>query len=226
MGYILGVCPHCNNVMSMPDDSASVRCPTCQQEVVTAEAAALAGESNPQPNAHPYGRAANYAANGNIPPYDASSGFGAYGGENPSFAPTTPLLGAWKTNVLFTVLGVLACAAVNGFLGGSIDANGEVTGGAMTGVLSLAYIIFTIVYALKIYPSYFSDKPMLDSVEAISFLNTFAGGIIFGLLWNHNLTLKKIGISHIVYVVLIGVIFILAILLVAAGVMYVMGSMA
>ena len=36
MGYILGVCPQCNNVMSMPDDSNLVRCPTCQAEVSAA----------------------------------------------------------------------------------------------------------------------------------------------------------------------------------------------
>ena len=66
------------------------------------------------------------------------------------------------------------------------------------------------MYAAKIYPSYFTDKPMIDSPEAVSFLNTFVGGIIFGLIWNHNLTRKEKGIAHIVFIVFIAVAFVLA----------------
>ena len=75
MGYILGVCPQCNNVMSMPDDSNLVRCPTCQAEVVASEAAALAGASSNmgavQQPADPYGNAQN------MPSFAAAPAFGA-----------------------------------------------------------------------------------------------------------------------------------------------------
>jgi hypothetical protein len=189
--------------MSMPDDSAIVRCPTCQAEVNAAEAAALAGsngqvggQQQPQPQ-DPYSNAINTS-------FQAS--------EYTAPAGTAPFLGIWKTNVLFTVLGVLAGMAINGFTGSAVDTEGNYTGGAMVGVLAIAYLIFTIVYAAKIYPSYFSDKPMISSSEAVSFLNTFCGGIIFGLLWNHNLTLKNKGISNVVFIVLIAVEFVLVFL--------------
>lgn len=207
MGYIMGQCPQCNNVMSMPDDSAIVRCPTCQAEVSAAEASALAG-GNPeiggtQPTTDPYSAAQQFSSNPDT-----------WIQQPPVFATNAPLLGTWKTNVIFTILGVLAAAIFNGFVGGSLDENGQATGGAITGIFSLAYLIFCIVYAAKIYPSYFTEKPMITSNEAISFLNTFVGGIIFGLLWNHNLTRQDKGISNIVFIVLIGVSFVLAILLV------------
>ena len=201
MGYNLGVCPQCNNVMSMPDDSAVVRCPTCQAEVNATEAAALAGANQQmggqQAPQNPYGDAVNMTS---------------YQNPAPMFT-TAPLLGTWQTNVLFTVLGVLAAAVFNGFVGASTtDANGMPTSSTMQGIFALIYVIFCIVYAVKIYPSYFSEKPMLTSNQAISFLNTFAGGLIFGLLWNHNLTRKEKGISNIVYVALIGASFVLAII--------------
>jgi len=203
MGYNLGVCPQCNNVMSMPDDSAVVRCPTCQAEVNAAEAAALAG-ANQQTGAqqtpqNPYGNAMDTT-------YLST----------PQAPASAPLLGTWKTNALFTVLGVLAAGAFNGFVGATTtDANGMSSApSSLQGIFALVYLVFCIVYALKIYPSYFSEKPMINSSEAISFLNTFAGGIIFGLIWNHNLTRMEKGIAHIVYVVLIGVSFVVAILMV------------
>ena len=213
MGYNLGVCPQCNNVMSMPDDSAIVRCPTCQSEVSAAEAAALAGANSQmggqQQSQNPYGA----AMGGNYP-------------VQPTFSGSAPLLATWQTNVLFTVLGILATMAVNGFLGGSVDSNGEVHTTSMTGIFSLIYLVFIIVYAVKIYPSYFTEKPMIESNEAISFLNAFVGGIIFGLLWNHNLTLKNKGISHIVFVVLIAATFALVALLIMFGLMAVMAGAA
>ncbi|MDO4401110.1 MAG: hypothetical protein Q4D27_09220 [Coriobacteriia bacterium] len=211
MGYNLGVCPQCNNVMSMPDDSAIVRCPTCQSEVSAAEAAALAGANSQmgaqQQPQNPYGAAA-----GTTYPVQPTYGAGA------------PLLATWQTNVLFTVLGILATMAVNGFLGGSVDANGQVHTTTMSGIFALIYLAFIIVYAVKIYPSYFTEKPMIESSEAISFLNAFVGGIIFGLLWNHNLTLKNKGISHIVFVVLIAATFALVFLLLMFGAMAVMAG--
>ena len=198
MGYILGVCPQCNNVMSMPDDSAVVRCPTCQAEVNATEAAALAGANNQvggqqQAPQNPYGNALDTTTYSPVPTYDSA-----------------PFLAKWQTNVVFTVIGIIAAMIINGFTGGSVDSSGNITGGAVVGVLALAYIIFSIVYAAKIYPSYFTDKPMIDSPEAVSFLNTFVGGIIFGLIWNHNLTRKEKGIAHIVFIVFIAVTFVLA----------------
>ena len=193
MGYILGQCPQCNNVMSMPDDSAIVRCPTCQAEVSAAEASAIAG-------------AAQRASN----PY--AGAVGASSTPAPPIGAGAPLLNTWKTNVLFTVLGILAGIVINLFAQNSIDANGNPTPYAsMVAIFSLAFVAFAIVYAAKIYPSYFSERPMISSNEAISFLNGLVGGIIWGLLWNHNLTLQNKGVSHIVYIALIAAAFVLSI---------------
>jgi hypothetical protein len=211
MGYIMGVCPQCNNVMSMPDDCATVRCPSCQAEVRTAEAAALAG-GTPDPGVQqqqdPFAAAAGTVGQAGYPaPPQPPTG---------AFSGNAPLLGTWKTNALFTVLGIVAAIILNGFMGQSGNANSPfaASGGAVMGVLSLAYLVFCIFYAAKIYPSYFSDKPTLTSNEAISFLNGLVGGIIFGLLWNHNLTLREKGISNIVYIVLIATSFVLVFLLI------------
>jgi hypothetical protein len=55
-----------------------------------------------------------------------------------------------------------------------------------------------IIYALRVYPSYFTDKPVFKSNKVISFANFTFGAVIFGILWNTNLTAKKKGVSYIV----------------------------
>jgi hypothetical protein len=55
-----------------------------------------------------------------------------------------------------------------------------------------------ITYALRVYPSYFTDKPVFKSSKVISFANFTFGAVIFGALWNTNLTEKKKGVSYIV----------------------------
>ena len=231
MGYNLGVCPQCNNVMSMPDDSLQVQCPTCGQVVYAAEAAALAGSGagaqqgaaagpsagQQQNPADPYGQAAadgtmGAQQAGSTPPpspYTGARGLHA----TPGAENTAALGGTWKTNVLFTILGILAWMAVNGFSRMGVDENGDLTSsGTMIAIFAFIYVVFQIVYAAKIYPSYFSGKPMLESSEAISFLNAFVGGIIFGPLWNYNLTRGQKGISNIVFIVLLAATFVLAFL--------------
>jgi hypothetical protein len=86
--------------------------------------------------------------------------------------------------------------------------------------IAIAYIIFSIFYALKIYPSYFSEKPMIRNNNTVSFLNGLCGGIIFGLIWNSNLTNKKKGVSNIVFVILTILAIVLIFLVVVALGMY------
>lgn len=223
MGYVLGQCPQCNNVMSMPDDSAIVRCPTCQSEVSATEAAALAGNADamqgaqPQPEVQPqptppagndpYAQAAGMAGAQPTSAYtQPAPGYAPPPNQAPFYPQNTPapsaFVSGWKTNTLFTILGIAASMVFYGLaqLGTEPDASGGIAG--VVGILSLVYFIFAIVYAVKFYPAYFSDKPVVNSNEAASFLNGFVGGIIFGLLWNHNLTRREKGISHIVFVVL------------------------
>jgi hypothetical protein len=202
MEYILGKCPHCNNVMSMPNDSELVSCPTCHETVQLSEAAALAG--NPQPaQAVPANQGADNGA-----AWQNAANAQQPGMANPmqqgAFTGNAPVLGNWETSAGYTILGILACCAVNLLTSASMLSTESLGMASMGLIFSLIYLVFVIVYAVKIYPSFFTDKPMVTGSNAISFLNTFAGGIIFGLLWNHNLTRKDKGVSHIVYVVLIG----------------------
>lgn len=101
-----------------------------------------------------------------------------------------PLLSVWQTNALATAGGVMAVAIVN------ILAMQYATLGL---VLSLLVYAASLFYVLSVYPSYFSQKPKLANPEAVSFANGFFGGLIFGLLWNHNLTRKVKGSSYIFY---------------------------
>lgn len=54
-----------------------------------------------------------------------------------------------------------------------------------------------LIYALKVYPSYFTDKPVFKSNKIISCAN-FTFGSWVGALWNTNLTKKKKGVSYII----------------------------
>ena len=219
MAYTLGTCPHCNSMMSMPDESPLVRCPTCGSEVAVAEAAAIANtaaQAQPAASNDPYAGATQQVA--------GNQGAYAQNTPNPSQVPVPPtysqydpntqynqgqippFVATWQTNVLFTVLGILAGMLVSG-LCNSVEASGS----AIL-ALAFAYIIYSIIHAAKIYPAAFTDQPIVKSNELMSFLNAFAGGLIFGLIWNHNLTRKDKGVAHIVYIVLIVVVFVLAIL--------------
>lgn len=219
MGYVLGQCPQCNNVMSMPDDSAIVRCPTCSSEVSAMEAATLAGTASQmqQPAAagarqDPYGQAQGQAG---YQPAQPDSPYGQAMQHQP-FAPQPPygaggqapnqFLASWQTNIPLTVMGIVAIGAFGGWFGAQENP------GTLAVLLGLAYSIYAIVHAAWIYPSCFKEKPVIASNEAMSFLNAVAGGIIFGLLWNHNLTRGQKGVAHIVYLVLLAVGVVLSVL--------------
>ena len=75
----------------------------------------------------------------------------------------------------------------------------------LAGVVQLAVIL---VYAAVFYPSYFTGDPVLKRSDDISFANYFAGGIIFGYLWNKNIRFSQYvkrpekGTSYVVAIVL------------------------
>lgn len=98
----------------------------------------------------------------------------------------------WKTNVGMSIVGAAVGLLVSGLLS---------TMGMAGTVISAILTVLFIVYALVYYPSYFTDSPKLTSAGTISFLNLFAGGIIFGCLWNYNLTKRSKGVSNVVFVV-------------------------
>lgn len=136
-----------------------------------------------------------------------------------------PVLRFWKTSVAFSILGVVANAMtawaiaaiaflilLPSFASGIESMLGALTTGLI--VTMIAFIVYAalgIVYAAVFYRSYFTEKPRLTSSKAISFLNLFFGGIIFGCIWNYNLTRSQMssklqkGSSSIVYIVLTAV---------------------
>ncbi len=120
-----------------------------------------------------------------------------------------PVLEMWKSHLGMAILGVIC-----NFLLSSLFA--AVYGGyALRGkvvffevVIVILFIIFQFIYLLKIFPSYFTQKPKLIGNKKISFLNFFfgvlffgVGGLIFGLILQNNLKKKEKGTAHIVCVI-------------------------
>jgi len=121
-----------------------------------------------------------------------------------------PLLNTWKTSVGFSVLGVLVgfpFMVVLMILIAILPAFGIyfLTGIDPQAIIPLLapsiFYVLEIVYAAVFYPSYFTEKPKLKSSRIISLLNLVFGFVIFGVLWNSNLTKKNKGISYIVLIV-------------------------
>jgi hypothetical protein len=133
---------------------------------------------------------------------------------------TAPVLQTWKTSVGFSILGLLVgiplLTAVSMLLAmllrllfimltSLVSSETATLVDALTAGSSGAWplLVFVenclmIIYALKVYPSYFTDKPVFKSSKVISFANFAFGAVIFGILWNTNLTAKKKGVSYIV----------------------------
>lgn len=137
-----------------------------------------------------------------------------------------PVLASWRTSVGWSIAGLLVGSYLVGFVcmaAAALPAAGltaillgagaplaqasplvqfALCLGLLTGVLQYAVMI---VYAALFYPSYFADRPRLRSSAAISFANCAFGGLVFGLLWNSNLTKRAKGVSAKVYTALYAV---------------------
>lgn len=109
----------------------------------------------------------------------------------------SPLLDIWKTSGGASVCGVVLGLTVNR-LGAFLPRDMAV----FALFVLFGYVVAGIVYAAWAYPSLFGPKPKLKSSEAVSFWNCAFGGVIFGPLWNHNLTKRTRGVSHQVFVAL------------------------
>ena len=120
--------------------------------------------------------------------------------------PNSVFLNNWQTDFGLTSLGMFITFMLN--VGG---ANMDITAGsfevfAVITIIQLIYIFICFVYAASIYPSLFTTTPKAQSPNTISFLNGFLGFVIFGSIWNSNLTKGRKGISHIVYIVIVSII--------------------
>jgi len=107
------------------------------------------------------------------------------------------VLRAWKASWVFSIFGLLVAPFLFGFIG-------------LAGFAGYALgVAMMIGYAALVYPSYFTEKPLLKSSRVISFANGLFGMYIFTALWNMNLTYRTRGISHIVYSMLVPSLFML-----------------
>ena len=111
----------------------------------------------------------------------------------------TQFLDNWRTNAGLTILGI----AINLILDRLVFSYDYASYGAAIAIaiIAIVYAIISIVYAAVVYPSLFTSSPKAQSANTISFLNGLFGYIIFGLIWNSNLTKGKKGISHIVFII-------------------------
>lgn len=127
-----------------------------------------------------------------------------------------PALRDWKTSVGFSILGWVLFRAIFGSLVTVVSVFSAVIFWQATSSLfyyvplitcEIAIASLEIVYAAVFYPSYFKEDPVIKSSKVISMLNLMFGDIIFGAIWNANLTnshnfstIHK-GKSYIVFIV-------------------------
>lgn len=97
-------------------------------------------------------------------------------------------LANWHTNYGASCAGVLI----------SVGIGALVITGIMGIIVNCIYYLVAVVYAFFVYPKYFSEKPPSISSGEISFFNMLLGGLIFGCIWNANLTKRRRGCSNIV----------------------------
>lgn len=117
---------------------------------------------------------------------------------------SVPVVGQWRTSYVFSALG-----AVCGFLfallltlifsgiyaayigSGPISLPASSMGAFAGAPAGLITYVLMLGYAAIFYPSFFEVRPFIRSAKIISFANLFFGGILFGCLWNWNLTKSR-----------------------------------
>jgi hypothetical protein len=179
-------CKSCGGIIQ----ADSVFCPTCGNAIIA--------ESSPLQEENQYSAPGSAPLNDvSFPPPTGAVAFTA------STSARFPALDQWKTSVGLSILGLAAAylsALITSYIANTSNSLALVI---FVLIMSILFLVFELIYVLIVYPSYFKETPFLTNPSAISFLNCFCGGIVFGLLWNSGLTNGKKGIAHIVYAVLI-----------------------
>jgi len=119
----------------------------------------------------------------------------------------TPFLQNWDAPVAPAILGLLSVSTFVDVISTPRSYNGSFDGLLSFVLVAVAILIavtiWGLIHSIIVYPSLFEEKPKMKSGAAVSFINCLLGGVVFGLLWNNNLSKGKIGISFKVYSVLI-----------------------
>lgn len=146
--------------------------------------------------------------------------------EQTVFPDDFPAIREWKTSIGFSILGIVASLLfwvvllslfgflIESYVGGRFR---ETTLGRLAGApAGIVTYALCIIYVAVFYLSYFKNNPRITSSRAISFLNFFFGGVLFGALWNTNLTKSRRrtnpdkGVSYI-YAIILSVLAILGV---------------
>ena len=123
----------------------------------------------------------------------------------------TPFLAQWKTDVPFTILGVLLRImlvwTIINLMGGQEMIRTAMETGTLTptrgyiiggGLFDLACAVGAFFVIPKRFFKDYEGRNYL-----VSFTNALMGGVIFGCWWNSRLTKRRMGISHLVFFVLL-----------------------
>lgn len=94
------------------------------------------------------------------------------------------------------ILGVILYYALGVALSFLLKATNSLAAIVAVIAANVVFMVLIIVYA--IYSSLFTNALKLRSSAVASFLNGFAGGIVFGPLWCKSLTKKRRGVSQYV----------------------------
>lgn len=171
------------------------------EEGVTSDNPRCNSEDEPASEGFRPGSSGKSEASGQRATQNDNSSQGAYrdGSETTYAAPSLSFLDGWFTPIGASIAGYLTTH----LLFALIDAaSSEALG--VAALADIACRVLSISYALVIYPSFFTANPKIESNSAVAFLNFAAGGIVFGALWNSNLTKRSKGKSYIAFSVLAG----------------------
>ena len=189
-------CPVCNQDIAVADDREFTFCTNCGAKLLPPTAAVNAGSAFDTPSS-PYPQQVQY------PGQPAPAAYDGYAPGRTPVQPvatqaTTPFLAQWKTGVGATIAGILVSAAVSGVSEVIVQ---TATTNADIKIYLWACFLVTLVWAILCFavpPKRFKPD-YRGSNGGVSFVNGLLGGIIFGCLWNSNLTNKNTKqCSHIV----------------------------
>ncbi|MBQ3385885.1 MAG: hypothetical protein IJG53_01030 [Eggerthellaceae bacterium] len=268
MAFRRGICPHCGNVINLPEEAETAYCPECGASVAcedafrlaesrgeafrepvrasVAEAEAEAGQAEPQPEPQvaplapvpvavqpqPQPSAAQPQSQPQStrqlqPSQQPQSTRQSQPSQQPQPARAslnplntdslwqrdvdTPFLAQWKTDVPFTILGLLLrfmlIWTVINLTGGQAMINEALETGVLTptrayiiggGLVDMACAFAAFALIPKRYRKDYRGKNYL-----VSLANALIGGVIFGPYWNSRLTKRRLGISYLVFFVLL-----------------------
>lgn len=198
------LCPGCRSEVDAPESGNTYQCKHCGQAFVV---------DNPDmPTSASKEESAAAAQQAKAPQVQTVMTVNKVVNESPNSGQARiSVLDSWKTSVGFSILGFVLIgvwAAVFGWIiaigiSPALPRMPYQSTTGITGVINgLIYSAICILYALIFYPSYFTEKPLIKSSRVISCLNFLFGNVIFGAFWNHNLTLKKKGVSYCVFAIL------------------------